>query len=125
MGAKRSRLIAAPGERRISSRLPIVEPVRYKIFGQRKESDLIGSGKTVNMSGGGVLFTTESSLVEDARVELAVNWPVTLDGVPLKLVILGRVVWVENERAAMCIERYEFRTRASDGRSDVALPKVS
>ena len=123
MRAKRSRSLIAPEDRRLSSRLPIMEPVRYRIIGQRKGREQIGSGNTLNMSSGGVLFTTESSLVEGSRIELAVDWPVTLDGVALKLVILGRVVWVEGARAAMSIERHEFRTRRSDLHS--ALRKVS
>jgi hypothetical protein len=45
-------------------------------------------------------------------VELSVNWPARLDGTcALKFVALGRVVRSEANRAAVRIERYEFRTR--------------
>ena len=120
MRGKRSRL-TTPNERRLSNRLPITEPVRYKIFGQRNRRDQIGSGATVNMSSGGVQFTTESSLMVGSRIELAVSWPVSLNGVALKLVVLGRVVRVENARAAMSIERYEFKTRRSEAPAGVTL----
>jgi len=47
-------------------------------------------------------------------VEIAVNWPARLDGTcPLKFVATGRVIRSEPDRAAVRIERYEFRTRAS------------
>jgi hypothetical protein len=45
-------------------------------------------------------------------VELSVNWPARLDGTcPLQFVATGRVVRAEARRAAVRIERYEFRTR--------------
>ena len=41
---------------------------------------------------------------------LSVNWPAQLEGsYPLNFVALGRVVRVEDTRAAMHIEQYEFR----------------
>src|SRR6185436_14954653 len=91
--SKKQQLLAAPDERRQSCRLPITEPVHYKMAGRGKGGEQIGSGRTLNMSGNGVLFTTECFLAEGSRIELAVNWPVRLDGVALKLVVMGRVVW--------------------------------
>jgi hypothetical protein len=62
------------------------------------------------------LFTTEEKLPLGRQVEIAVNWPARLGGTcPLKFVASGRVVRSENNRAAVRIERYEFRTRASMG----------
>src|SRR2546422_715857 len=55
----------APKERRGSMRMPIERDVSYKVRGLTA-----GSGKTVNISSGGVLFTTESPLLEGAEVEL-------------------------------------------------------
>jgi hypothetical protein len=47
-------------------------------------------------------------------VEVSVNWPARLGGTcPLKFVAVGRVVRAEPQRAAIKIERYEFRTRAT------------
>jgi hypothetical protein len=44
---------------------------------------------------------------------LAVNWPARLDGVcPLQFVAIGRVIRAEDDRAAVQIERYEFKTRS-------------
>jgi len=45
-------------------------------------------------------------------VELSVTWPALLGGkCPLQFVARGRVVRSESNRAAVKIERYEFRTR--------------
>ena len=47
-------------------------------------------------------------------VEISVNWPARLDGTcALKFVASGRVIRSEENRAAVRIERYEFRTRAT------------
>jgi hypothetical protein len=103
-------------ERRVSTRLPIERDVRYKVLGKRTGERESGSGKTFNMSGSGVLFTTESSLTQGDLIELTVSWPARLDNiVPLKLVALGRVVRSEKSQAAISIQRYEFRTCRSAG----------
>ncbi len=71
-----------------------------------------GSGKTLNFGSGGLLFTTEDRLPVGRTVELSVNWPALLGGkCPLQFVATGRVVRSESNRAAVKIERYEFRTR--------------
>jgi hypothetical protein len=103
-------------ERRSSNRWPIIREVRYKVMTGRQKVKHIGSGKTLNMSGKGVLFTTESTLAQGELVELAVSWPALLNGVlPLKLVARGLVVRTEDNQAAISIERYEFKTRGSSG----------
>ena len=90
--------------------------VRYSVLGGKHKVKQVGSGKTLNMSGRGVLFTTESTLVEGELVELAVSWPALLNGVlPLKLVAQGRLVRIEEKRAAIVIEKYEFKTCGSAG----------
>ena len=96
--------------------------VRYKVLGATQA----GSGRTLNMSGKGVLFTTESILVEGKSVELAVSWPALLNGViPLKLVVQGRLVRTEDKQAAIAIERYEFRTCGSAGRPPDSISQAT
>ena len=90
--------------------------VRYRVLGGKHRTTQAGSGRTLNMSGGGVLFTTESTLVAGELVELAVSWPALLNGVlPLKLVARGHLVRIEERQAAIAIEKYEFKTCGSSG----------
>ena len=106
----------ATDDRRTSNRLPIEREVRYKVLGGKKAVKQTGLGKTLNMSSGGVLFTTESPLPEGERVEVAIAWPAQLnDTLPLKLVAMGRLVRAEDSQAALAIERYEFKTRGANG----------
>ncbi len=101
-------------ERRTAVRFPIEQEVRYKVY--NRNTIEVGSGRTVNMSSNGVLFTTERSLNLGERVELSVNWPAHLDNrCALKLVTSGRVVRTSNQFAAIAIERYEFRTQGTHG----------
>jgi len=96
--------------------MPIERDVRYKVFAGKKAEPQVGLGKTLNMSSGGVLFTTESTLPEGERVELAVSWPAQLnDTLPLKLVAMGRLVRSVDMQAAIAIEKYEFKTVGAGG----------
>ena len=99
-------------ERRSSRRFPIEQDVCYRTLDNKVAVPESGTGKTVDISSGGILFGTEQRLRSGKRVEVSVNWPAQLDGgCPLKFVAVGRVVRVEETRAAMSIEQYEFRTR--------------
>ena len=98
-------------DRRGTSRFPVREEVRYRAL-HTPSRNIRGFGRTIDMSGGGVLFTTERELPPGRLIELSVNWPARLDGVcPLQFVAMGRVVRSDGARAAIRIERYEFKTR--------------
>jgi hypothetical protein len=101
-------------DRRRTWRFPVREEVRYRVL--RSEASASGVGKTLNISSGGILFTTEERLPMGHRVEVAVNWPVLLDGAcPLQFVAVGEVLRSEANKAAVQIKRHEFKTRRSNG----------
>ena len=96
--------------RRRTSRFPIVREIRYRVATKENLFEA-GVGSTVNISSNGVLFTTDEQLPLGRRVELAISWPAELNrNTALKLVARGRVVRVENGRAAAEIQNFEFRT---------------
>ncbi len=98
-------------DRRGTSRFPLREEVSYRLLAS-KGAPLCGTGKTLNIGSGGILFTTEERLPMGHMVELSVAWPARLGGTcPLKMVARGRIVRSEATKAAVRIERYEFRTR--------------
>jgi hypothetical protein len=100
-------------ERRGTNRFPVQQDVRYRVI-QARSTRISGAGTTLNIGSGGILFTTEERLTLGRVVELSVNWPARLDGVcPLQFVATGRVVRSESDKAAVRIERYEFRTRST------------
>ena len=99
-------------DRRGTSRFPLREEVKYKLLHGKAITS--GAGKTLNIGSGGVLFTTEQHLPMGRMVEISVNWPARLDGTcPLKFVAVGRIIRSDTDKAAVRIEKYEFRTRSA------------
>ena len=101
-------------ERRGGDRFPIVRDLTYRVLNSRNGPET-GSGKTINISSCGVLISTKAPLTPGKQLEISINWPVRLDGTcGLNLVARGRVVRSKGTLVAVEIEKYEFRTRASD-----------
>lgn len=97
-------------DRRGADRFPIEREVRYKVL-SKKNTEESGTGRTVNLSSNGILFTSDHVLLPGRRLELAISWPAQLNNeTPLKLVARGRVIRFEAGLAAIEILQYEFRT---------------
>ena len=102
-------------DRRETSRFPVRQDVRYRLL-HAKGLPASGVGRTLDIGSGGILFTTEDRLPMGRLVEVAVNWPVRLDGAcPLRFVAVGKVVRSDATKAVVQIDRYEFKTRGSGG----------
>jgi len=102
----------AINERRRSSRFPIEREVRYKTLNQRTEI-LSGSGKTLNISSSGVLFTSDHDLPVGTRLEVSISWPAQLnEKCLLTLVARGRITRHNQGQLALQIQQYEFRTQS-------------
>jgi hypothetical protein len=94
-----------PEERRGARRFPFQSPVRYR---SRDRDSRFGT--TINLSGSGVLFTSDDPLRDGQRVQVTVDWPVMRPGgIPLVLDILGQVVRREADRVAVKVRKYEIR----------------
>lgn len=116
MGAEKN-----PIERRNAERMSIERDVRYRVL-NKKDGDAEATGKTLNISSSGVLFTTQHMLPPGRRMELDISWPAQLDNkCSLKLVARGRVVRFEGDRVALEILQHEFRTKATRASSDLPL----
>jgi len=108
-----SRLSQPPGphdrtELRVHRRYPIILAVQYRC--NHRQAQQRGSGTTINISSGGILFRSAEMLPLQSLIELALSWPVPLNDCPLKLVMRGRVVRSASEATAVSVLRYEFRT---------------
>jgi len=100
-------------EQRSHQRYPIELEVEYRLLGKGR-SEHVGSGKTRNMSSGGVLFEALGSPPAGCAIELMLNWPFLLEGVcPLRLVMRGRIVRSDVYGVAMQSSFHEFRTAGS------------
>jgi hypothetical protein len=98
------------GDRRSKRRYPIELPVQYKIM----KNYLVmgtGTGTSLDLSSGGIAFSSSTPLKIGSYLELSISWPVLLNqSCPLKLVASGRVVRSDQYLTAISLDRYEFRT---------------
>jgi hypothetical protein len=100
-------------DQRSCRRYPITLEVEYKLLNKGRVERL-GSGKTLNMSSGGVFFEATDTLPAEGPIELVMNWPFLLEGVcPLKLVMRGHIVRRDGQRIAVHAKHHEFRTAGS------------
>lgn len=107
------RLKKVTTEQRSHQRYPIELEVEYRLLA-KGQSELIGSGKTRNISSGGVLFEALGLRPATGSIELLLSWPFLLEGVcPLKLVMKGRIVRSDLRGIAIQSNYHEFRTAGS------------
>ena len=101
-------------ERRSGARFPLELKLRYRVLTRSGIQQPLRDGKTVNISGHGILFADDKTLTCGTKVEAEVDWPVKLDGkVPLKLIVRGSVVRLEKGRVALAFRDHKFHTRGS------------
>ncbi len=98
------------GDRRFDRRYRIELELRWKLIRRRKIRDA-GSGHTVDLSSGGILFDAHRVLPVGMNVELSISWPVLLHNVaPMQLFVTGRVLRSSGTHAAIQMTQHEFRT---------------
>lgn len=98
--------------RRAHQRYPVTLEVECKLLDptgvQRKEF-----GRTINISGGGVLLHLKATPPTLSSIELSVEWPFLLDGsIPLKWMVQGTVVRIAGNSVAVEVAKHEFHTAA-------------
>ena len=118
------RLPKDPGaDRRTSVRFPLTLDVRYSVS-RRRAPAKTGSGQLIALSSSGLRFAAQGPLEPGLKLDVAIDWPVLLDGsVHLQLVVTGTVVWSSETETAVRIYRHDFRTRSVGLRA--ALPQES
>ncbi len=98
------------GDRRENRRYELVLELKWKLVRRRKVLES-GSGRTLDLSSGGVLFEAGRPLPVGLQVEMSIAWPALLHNVaPMQLVVSGRVVRTDGARAAIQMVQHEFRT---------------
>ena len=97
------------GDRRAHRRYPIILEVEYKLLKLGRVIQ-VGSGRTQNISKGGIFFEADDTLHSSGRIELTLCWPMMLEGVfPMKLVIQGSIKRNDGKWIAISTKSHEFR----------------
>jgi hypothetical protein len=108
-------------DQRSHQRYPIILKIEYKLM-KRGRVERLGSGRTKNISSGGIFFESDDSLPSGGRLELAMDWPFLLEGVcALKLVMRCRIVRSDTNGIAVKIVHHEFRTAGVRSLSRLAI----
>jgi hypothetical protein len=106
----RSLADARTSDRRSDRRYPITLPLQYKLI-RKGQSQSLGFGRTLNISTHGVLFEVDHVVPASGRIELALNWPFTLQGsCCLRLVMRGSILRTDEKTIALKAEFHQFRT---------------
>ena len=109
-GQPAARSDAIGGERRQDRRYQLQLELRWKLIRRRRVLD-VGTGQTIDVSSGGILFDAGRHLPEGLNVELSISWPVLLHNVaPLQLIAAGKIVRGDGRRVAIQTVQHEFRT---------------
>lgn len=97
-------------DRRQDRRYDITLELRWKLIRRRKVRDN-GTGKTIDLSSGGIFFEAHRQLPVGLNVELSIAWPILLhNSSPLQLLVSGRIVRVSGTKVAIRMTQHEFHT---------------
>src|SRR5674476_1465861 len=101
---------AIGGDRRQDRRYHLQLELKWKLIRRRRVLDT-GTGQTVDVSSGGILFDAGRHLPEGLNIELSISWPVLLhNAAPMQLVMTGKIVRATSQNVAIQTAQHEFRT---------------
>lgn len=107
---ERTRDPGIAGERRGDRRYSLLLDLRWKLIRRRKVLDA-GTGRTMDLSSGGILFDAGRHLPAGLNIELSISWPALLHNVaPMQLTVSGKIVRAHGTLVGVRIAQHEFRT---------------
>jgi len=99
------------GDRRVDRRYQLHLELKWKLIRRRRVLET-GTGHTIDLSSGGILFDAGRHLPEGLNAELSISWPVLLhNAAALQLVAAGKIVRGEGHLVAIQTIQHEFRTQ--------------
>ena len=121
--SKQKKTPSSPGtDRRRVSRYAFLTTLRYRVAGETLGS--WKNGRTLNMSGSGILVGCDETPPCGSRLELMIDWPGLMHGTPrMRLAVFGEVVRCEGPNFAVRILRHDFRSVVTAVR--VASPRIA
>ena len=105
-------------ERRAHVRYPVKLALRFLIRSGKFVS-LSGEGTSINISSNGILFRSSKRLPDGEKVTAALQWPPTVDGKPVILLIHGQVVWIKGLQIGVSVSHYGFLSENLLGAGDL------
>jgi hypothetical protein len=104
-------------------------PLEYRVYaggaGSSSQVSETGSGRTLSISSGEVLFESDRPLREGMDADLYLAWPASLsESVGLTLRIRGRVARADTSVTTLTITHYEFHVRSKPPASEHEAPET-
>jgi hypothetical protein len=97
------------GERRSRQRFALQLPLEYRVIGTKASA---GYATTRDLSSAGIAFELDEELPARCQMELALQWPIPMEGgTPLKLVLRGTLLRKEQGLAVLKVQRCQFRSQ--------------
>jgi hypothetical protein len=113
------------GDRRQDRRYHLQLGLKWKLIRRRRVLDS-GTGQTLDVSSGGILFDAGRHLPQGFNLELSISWPVRLNNVaPMQLVATGKIVRSDSRQVAMQTAQHEFRTMGMSVEHRNGLPAAN
>jgi len=98
-----------PKDRRSGERFPVRMDLRYRVLLNGSGAAAYRSGRVVDISSAGVLFSAGQSCPQGTAVELSLDWPVLHDDAfRIGLSVIGSVVRSDVRGTAIRILRHGF-----------------
>jgi hypothetical protein len=94
-------------ERRIDYRYDISLNLRWEIVHRRKVI-ASGTGRTLDLSRGGIRFNAGQRLPVDLAIELTIAWPTPHDLRKMQLVVSGRIIRTSGTEVAIRMSQHQF-----------------
>ena len=105
----RTRLDMIYGDRRSDRRYDLELDLRFSY--KSRGITYLGSGRTLDLSGGGVRFASDSEVPDGQEIEIRLAWPFLLQNVcPLEVLIHGTVLHTDARGTVVKTRDHEFRT---------------
>ncbi len=87
---------------------------------------MCGTGRTTDVSRGGVRFTADAPVPDGVDAELHIAWPFLLqDVIPLRLVMPGKILKTDQRGTVLRARSYAFRTYGPQGFHDPVPSQTS
>ena len=104
-------------------RFEIQKPLEYRV--QAAGGDIVGAGRTINISRRGVLFETADDINVGKKIERLVDMGDAVgSGSGIRLRLHGITVRSEGGAVAVCIKKYRLKSDGEDNPNLAAALKV-
>jgi hypothetical protein len=108
--------VTLSSERRLDTRYPLALEMYYTVNEGSRLAER-GVTRTIDLSSSEVRFIAANLLATGMLVEIAIDWPVRLDGsIALQLIVTGHIIRTCGKETVVALQKHAFKTRRTGGK---------